>query len=66
MARSTQGQRRREFEQKTVDTLLENDALKFIEKTHDENLFFDKEKAKEILTEYREIIDGLIAEADSL
>ncbi|MBP5175641.1 MAG: hypothetical protein ILP07_07010 [Treponema sp.] len=66
MARSTQGQRQREFEQKTVDTLLENDALKFIEKTHDENLIFNKEKAKEILTEYRDTIDGLIAEADSL
>ncbi|MBR6080552.1 MAG: hypothetical protein IKP60_10400 [Treponema sp.] len=57
----------RDFEKKVIHTLMDNDAVSFLEETMDsETMLTDKDKAKEFLENTKEKLDELLSDLDKL
>ena len=57
----------REIEKKIIHTLMENDAVEFLQQAIDQDtMLTDKDKAKEFLENTKEKIDELIDDLDQL
>ena len=57
----------RDFEKKVIHTLMDNDAVEFLQQAIDqETMLTDPEKAKEFLENTKEKLDELLSDLDKL
>ncbi len=67
MARKSEFEKNREIEKKIIHTLMDNDAVEFLQQAIDqETMLTDPEKAKEFLENTKEKLDELISDLDQL